>query len=109
MLIDIIFDKDAVLILKSDSVSQETEQMLIIQDEMVKMLKDEGCEEINQTHLIERFRGKIGRDGLIKLLKKGKDTYWFEGRGKAGNSLIYIPLFDGFKDLVSKYGNPDYI
>jgi len=109
MLIDIVFDKDAVMVCKSNSVSQEVEQMLIIQDEMARMLKDEGCEDINQNHLIERFRGKLGRDRLITLLRRGKDSYWFVGRGKTGKSLIYIPLVDEFRDLVSKYGNPNTI
>jgi len=91
-LIDLIFDGDRVHVNRSDSISQQTEEILTIKDAIEDMLKDQ--ETVIQKDLIECFNGIIGKDRLIKLLKIGEGKHWTKNKGKY-NDLYTHKCFRG--------------
>jgi len=111
-LIDILVDKEnkTVSINKSDSITQETEEMFMIRDAIVEMQKEQ--EYVNQKDLIGYFKNTIGKDRLIKLLNMGKGKYWIREKGLKGSSFVYIPIYDEEpqeNDVEVKFGNSDPI
>jgi len=109
-LIDIIFENEAVIIKRSESITQETEEMFMIRDAIVEMQKEQ--EYVNQKDLIGYFKNTIGKDRLIKLLNMGEGKYWIRNKGVKGSSFIYIPIVDEQaeeNDVEVKFGNSIYI
>jgi len=108
ILIDIIFENEAVIIKKSESITQEIEEMLLIRESIEKMQKEQ--EYINQKDLIGYFKNTIGKDRLIKLLKMGEGKYWIREKGLKGSSFVYIPLEEAQEDSNEvKFGNSDHV
>ena len=108
-LIDIIFENEAVIIKRSESITQETEEMFMIRDAIREMLKEQ--EYVIQKDLISYFKNTIGKDRLIKLLNMGKGKYWIREKGLKGSSFVYIPIDEEPQenDVEVKFGNSIYI
>jgi len=109
-LIDIIFENKAVIIKRSESITQETEEMLMIRDAIGEMLQEQ--EYVIQKDLITYFKNSIRKDRLLMLLKMGEGKYWTKLKGKKGSSFIYIPLDDEEPQENGgkvKFGNSNYI
>ena len=108
-LIDIIFENEAVIIKRSESITQETEEMFMIRDAIREMLKEQ--EYVIQKDLISYFKNTIGKDRLIKLLNMGKGKYWIREKGLKGSSFVYIPIDEEPQenDVEVKFGNSDHV